>query len=464
MKNKFFILFLLFTFLLTSGAGCATTTAPVSSIKPITLTYWRVFDDEDAFATIISDYKKIHPNINIVYKKFRYEEYESALLNALAEDRGPDIFSLPSNWLLEYQPKIAPLPAQTTLIYPVTQGTIKKVTVAEKRTTKSLTIKDLKTNFIDIVAADAVLDNNGTNQIYGLPLYVDTLAMFYNPGLLNNAGISQPPQFWNNEFQQDVKKLTKQNNQGNIIQSGVAMGGNANISRPQDILSLLMMQNGAVMISGNSVLFQTIPPGGDQKYNPGLEALRFYTDFSNPAKEVYCWNSALPNSLNMFAQGNLAMMFSYSYDLPNIRALAPKLNFAIAPMPQIQGNSKKVNFANYWMEVVSTKSKNLNAAWDFIQFETSAAEAQSYLKIAKKPTALRSLISTQSDDLDLGVFASQLLTAQSWYRGRNPLAAEKAMGEMIDLTINDEKNITKIIGDGATKVQQTIQGSGPYGE
>jgi multiple sugar transport system substrate-binding protein len=456
MKNKFFVLFLLFTFLLTAGAGCTAGT-PASSIKPITLTYWRVFDDEDAFATIISDYKKIHPNITIEYKKFRYEEYESALLNALAEDRGPDMFSLPSTWLLQYQPKLLPLPPQTTLVYPVTQGTIKKQTVAEKRTTKSLSLKDLKANFIDVAASDAVLDKDGESLIYGLPLYVDTLAMFYNPGLLNNAGISQPPQFWNNEFQQDVKKLTKQNNQGNIIQSGVAMGGNANISRPQDVLSLLMIQNGAVMMDSGSVLFQTIPPGADQKYNPGLEALRFYTDFSNTAKEVYCWNSNLPNSLNMFAQGSLAMMFSYSYDLPSVRALAPKLNFAIAKMPQIQGNSKQVNYANYWLETVSAKSKNVDAAWDFIQFETSADEVQSYLKIAKKPTALRSLISSQSDDLDLGVFASQLLTAQSWYHGKNPLAAEKAMGEMIDLTVKNEKDIVKIIGDGAVKVQETIQ-------
>jgi multiple sugar transport system substrate-binding protein len=456
MKNKIIALSLLLTFLLTAGAGCATTVAP-ASVKPVTLTYWRVFDDEDAFASIIANYKKVHPYVTIEYKKFRYDEYEKQLLNAFAEDRGPDIFSIPSSWLTEYQNKLAPLPAQLTMVYPVVKGTVKKTTVAELRTTPGLTLKDLKNNFVDVVYSDALLSKDGAQRIYGLPLYMDTLAMYYNTDLFNNAGISQPPQYWNFDFQQYVKKLTKQNNQGDIVQSGVALGGATNVQRSEDILSLLMMQNGAVMMNNGSVLFQSIPPGSAQTYNPGLEALRFYTDFSNPAKDVYCWNSSLPNSVTMFEQGNLAIMFDYAYDLATIKAAAPKLNFSVAKMPQIQGNTNQVNYANYWMETVSAKSKHVNEAWDFIQFETSQDQAQNYLTVAKKPSALRALINPELSDLDIGVFASQILTAQSWYRGNNPLAAENAMQEMISLTIKDIKNITEMINQGAQKVQQTIQ-------
>jgi multiple sugar transport system substrate-binding protein len=456
MKNKIFTLFLVFAFLLTTGAGCSNNVSN-SSIKPVTLTYWRVYDDEDAFSTIIANYQKIHPYITIQYKKFRYDEYEKELINALAEDRGPDIFSIPSDWLLEYQNKITPLPAQLTLIYPTVKGTIKKTTVAELRTTPSLTLKDLKNNFVDIVYQDAVLNKDGANRIYGLPLYVDTLAMYYNTDLFNNAGISTPPQYWNAEFQQDVKKLTKENSRGNIIQSGIALGGNSNVERPQDILSLLMMQSGAIMMDNGSVMFQSNPPGSNQGISPGLEALQFYTDFSNPGKDVYCWDNSLPNSLDMFAQGNLAMMFSYSFDLPTIKTNAPKLNFSVAKMPQLPGNSHQVNYANYWMETVSAKSQHINEAWDFIQYETSQDQVQNYLKVAKKPTALRNIIDSQLNDLDIGVFASQVLTAQSWYKGKDPLAAENAMKEMIDLTVKDTKNISQALNQGAAKVQQTIQ-------
>jgi hypothetical protein len=129
----------------------------------------------------------------------------------------------------------------------------------------------------------------------------------------------------------------------------------------------------------------------------------------------------------------------------------------VAKIPQIQGSAKQVNHANYWMEAVSAKSQNANEAWDFIQYETSAEQVQSYLKIAKKPTALRALIKTQTDDIYLGPFAEQVLTAQSWYYGKNPLAAEKAMREMIDLAVKSEGSINEIISQGASKVQQTIR-------
>jgi multiple sugar transport system substrate-binding protein len=456
MKNKLFAWLIISTFLLTTLTGCGNTVPP-AGVKPVTLTYWRVYDDEDAFSTIIANYQRIHPYVNIQYKKFRYDEYEKELIDALAEDRGPDIFSIPSTWVREYQNKIVPMPPQVTLIYPMTKGTIKKIEIAELRTTDTLNLKDLKNNFVDIVYNDVLLNVKGADKIYGLPLYIDTLAMYYNTDLFNNAGISQPPPYWNTEFQQDVKKLTKQNNQGNIVQSGVALGGGANIQRPQDILSLLMMQNGSLMMDNNAVTFQSVPPGSQQGYNPGLEALRFYTDFSNPAKDVYCWNSNLSNSLTMFEQGNLAIMFDYAYDLPTIEAAAPKLHYSVAKMPQIQGNTKQVNYANYWLETVSAKSKHVNEAWDFIQFETSQDQVTNYLKVAKKPTALRALINSQINDFDIGVFASQVLTTQSWYKGKGPIAAENAMQEMIDLTIKSAKDINQIIDQAAAKVQQTVE-------
>jgi multiple sugar transport system substrate-binding protein len=225
--KKFFILPLLFIFIITSGFGCKTVDKKVrDKMKPVTITYWRVYDDVDAFGETISKYKAMHPNVSIEYKKFRYEEYEKELINALAEDRGPDIFSIPSTWLTEYQTKLAPMPAQITMVYPIVRGTLKKETFWELQTKKSLSLKELKNNFVDIVYDDAVLkDKDDKQAIYGLPLYIDTLAMFYNPNLLNNAGISEVPKYWNKQFQQAVKKLSKQNTKGNIIQSGVGRGG-----------------------------------------------------------------------------------------------------------------------------------------------------------------------------------------------------------------------------------------------
>ena len=465
MRNKILVLLLIFSFLLTSGFGCkGADKVTQEAMKPVTLNYWRVWDGPDAFAEIIAKYKQLHPYVNINYRKLRYNEYEKELLEALAEDKGPDILSLHNTWIKKYQSKLAPLPAQITMVYPVAKGTIKKEIVQELRTTKSLTFRDLKNNFVDAVYADVVFpfrdEKTGktSESIFGLPLALDTLVMYYNRDLLNNAGIAEPPIYWNQEFQQAVKKLTKQDTAGKIIQSGVALGGSKNVERSSDILSILMMQNGAVMADENgNVVFNQIPAAlKEQKYSPGLEALRFYTDFSNPAKEVYSWNSSLDNSLEMFIAGKLALFFGYAYHLPTIKARAPKLNFAIAKLPQIEGNLGNINFANYWVEAVSNKSKYINEAWDFIQFATKAEQTKLYLTKTKKPTALRSLINEQIEDEDISVFANEVLTARSWYRGEDANAAELIIGEMIDSAVAGEGKIEEIINLGARRVQQTI--------
>lgn len=455
MNKKIFLILIFFVFLLTSGLGCKSKTVEQAT-EPITLTYWRVFDGPDDFAEIIQRYNAQHPYITINYRKLRYDEYEAELLNAFAEDRGPDIFSIHNTWMSKYESKIAPMPEQTTMVFPVEKGSIKKEIVSETRIVRSLNLRELKQNFVDVVYSDMVIGG----KIYGLPLSVDTLAMYYNQDLFDQAGITKIPAYWDREFQQTVNKLTKLDLKGEILQSGVALGGSSNIERNSDIVSVLMMQNGAVMESDSGqVLFNTIPAGfKDNNYNPGLMALRFYTDFANPVKEVYSWNNKLSSSMDMFTSGKLAIMFGYAYHLPTIKTTAPKLNFLVAPLPQIEGTSVPVNFANYWTEVVSKKSTHQNEAWNFIQFASNQEVVGSYLSKTKKPAALRALINDQKEDLEIGVFADQVLTAKSWYKGKNPLLMENFFSQMIEAVLADTENRTlEIMNLYANRIQQTIQ-------
>jgi ABC-type glycerol-3-phosphate transport system substrate-binding protein len=188
-----------------------------------------------------------------------------------------------------------------------------------------------------------------------------------------------------------------------------------------------------------------------------LQALEFYTDFANPLKEVYCWNKDMGKSMELFAQGRLALMPGYSYYIPEIKALAPKLNFSVTKFPQIENTNAEVNFANYWVETVAAKSKHSAEAWDFIQFETKAENVKSYLSATHRPAALREMVDMQKDDKEIGVFAEELLTAKSWYKGKDAKAAEKIFAEMIDNTVKGQGKIEDIIRLAATKVQQTIE-------
>jgi ABC-type glycerol-3-phosphate transport system substrate-binding protein len=464
-------LFVLFSVLITTGFGCKQTISGnlAKKLAPITLQYWRVWDGPDDFAPVIAAYNKVHPNVKIVYRKFRYSEYEAAITDAFASDRAPDIISLHNTWVHEYQKKnlLAPMPAQTVMAFPEIKDSIKKEVVWNLKPNNSPSLASVKKAFVGTVYDDIVIKatdpatNRTEEKLYGFPLSVDTLALFYNIDLFNNAGIINPPEYWNREFQEDVKKLTIQNNRGEIIQSGVALGGAENISRSTDILSLLMMQNGANMMTGNRITFHTPPAEfGAKGYNPGIDALRFYTDFANPAKEVYSWNDTLDNSIDMFVSNRLAMMFGYAYMLPEIRSRAPKLNFEVIKLPQIEGNTLSVNYANYWVETVSRKSKYTEEAWDFLKhLAYSKNNVKSYLTATQKPPALRSLVEEmREEEGPLGVFSDQILTARSWYHGLDAETAEIAMKEMIDKVIKGQGEFESIVEFAVRKMQQTVDG------
>ena len=464
MPTKFRSLILGALVLALLGQGCtnAPSAAVVNANKPVTLTWWTVYDDADSLQPIINDYRAIHPNVSVDVRVLRLDEYENALVNALAEDRGPDILSLHNTWIPKYQNKLAPIPDSITIPFTSIQGTIKKETVTQLRTNPGLSVKDLKSQFIDQVANDCVLNAPSDSQpsvakdrIFALPLAGDALALYYNKDLLNAAGIPEPPAYWD-DFQKMIPKLTKQDAQGNIIQSGTALGTAKNVERYSDILSVLMMQNGTVMTNGNNVTFDKTPAELSGRDTPPSDsAVTFYTDFANPAKEVYTWNDKLPDSLQAFAAGRTAFFFGYSYQLPQIVAAAPKLNFGIAALPQIRDNPE-VNFANYWVEGVSKKSANQNWDWDFLEFATSAKEASKYLTAAERPTALRSLIDSQTQDINLSVFASEMLTAKSWYRGKSDASAEQAVSDLI-YSVLGGGDIHQAVQNAANRVMETYQ-------
>lgn len=454
--NKILYLFLAAVFLTASGFGCKLTTAEQqAAVKPITLNYWRVWDDQDAFDQVIKDYQIVHPNITINYRKFRYEEYETELLNALAEDRGPDIFSIPESWLRKYQAKIQPMPAQIKMGYIIEKGSffnLNKEKVIEIRNETAPTLRQIKDKYADTVYNDAVIGD----QVYGLPLSLDTLVMFYNKDITNQSGITQIPTTWS-AFQEAVIKATKFESENNIIQSGTALGTGFNVERSFDIISILMMQSGAIMsdVRNMPTFFSGITKDG-KRVNPGQTALQFYADFASPVKSVYSWNNTMPNSLQAFMAGKVGFFFGYNYHLAQIRA-SSRVNFGIAPIPQIPGNPT-VNYANYWLESVSKKSKYTNEAWNFLLFLNQPEEIRKYLAVTNAPTAQKALITEQQENEDLHAASTQTLTAKTWYYGMDALAAEQAFKEMAErfLLVVDPQGINDVIQVVTQKIAQTI--------
>jgi multiple sugar transport system substrate-binding protein len=372
----------------------------------VNLEFWGVFDTYQDFSKTISNFQAIYPNISVNYKQFSFEDYEKELINALAEGRGPDILMIHNTWLPKHIDKLVPLPASIPPDIP-----------------RTMTFREYQNQFVEVAVND--LTRNG--QIYAIPLYVDTLALYYNRDLFNNAGITEPPRNWD-EFNYAVERLTRFDSFNNIVQAGAAIGTSNNINRSTDILMALMIQSGTQMTDDKNTIatfaqsINNIPVGEI--------ALKYYTDFANPKVKTYTWNDIQDYSIDAFAAGKVAMMFNYSHQTKILNAKNARLNYLIAPMPQISDTNIK-NFANYWAVAVSKKTSAVNEAWKFLSYLSTRDGILTYLTETMKPSARRDIIEIQKNDFRLGVFANQSITAKSWYQVDNS-AIETIFSEMIN--------------------------------
>ncbi len=388
-----------------TGFGCRRENGPkVNADQPLVV--WGLFHDSNVMDPVIEAFKA-QTGIEVEYKKLaNVGSYEQALLSALAEGRGPDVFVIHHTWVEGKRGLMAPAP------------------------TDIVNEKNVQEEFVDVVSKDLVRDG----YVYALPTTVDSLSMYYNQNLLNAAGIARPPRTWQ-EFQRAIEQLTKVTRIGTIEQSGAAIGTAGNVNRAPDILQLLMMQSGLALIDPKT---NTIDVAGEI----GERALTFYTDFSNKSKKVYTWDLSQDYSIDSFAEGETAMMFNYSWHIPTIRAKNPRLQFAVAPMPQIGDSnpSQYKSLANYWPYAVSPNSKAPSAAWAFVRFMTNSDMSAEINKTVQAPPARRDGIEAVKNDPTIGVFAEQALIADSWPRV-DVVAIDAIFNTMIDEVVTGATTI-----------------------
>ncbi|MFQ6002787.1 MAG: ABC transporter substrate-binding protein [Candidatus Zixiibacteriota bacterium] len=340
--------------------------------EEITLNYWGLWEPESIMGEVLADWEKEHPNIKISYTQHSPKEYRERLQSALAKEDGPDIFRFHNTWLPMLKNELEPVPA-----------TVMDATTFEQ-------------TFYPIAASSL---RSGTNYL-GIPLEIDTLALFYNQDIFTAAGAS-PPRTWD-ELRQLASQLTLRNENGRIQRAGVALGTTGNIWHWSDILGLMMLQNGADLTNPTGSLAE--------------DALTFYTIF---AKTDRVWDETLPVSILAFATGKTAMFFGFSWDVFEIKNINPNLNFKVVPVPQLPGTD--IAWASFWVEGVNRRSKNKEAAWEFLKFLSSKEvmqklyQAESKIRLFGEPYSRVEMASMLQADPMVAPFINQASKAQTWY-------------------------------------------------
>ena len=321
-----------------------------------------------------------------------------------------------------------------------------------------------KETYPSVVYQDSVIND----KIYGFPLSIDTLVLYYNPDIFNNVyqeyhkGHSEEelqnirqifnygPKNWD-EFVQAVRIITTRNGD-QINRSAVALGTPDNVNQSVDILTAIMLQNGAKMTSDDfsTAQFatkQNVFSGADF---PGTKALDFYSSFAKPGNDNYTWNASVSDALHAFAEGKTAMMIDYMGVKPEIKKINSKATFEMLPLPQIKETKNPVNYASYMTFTVTRASKNSSLAWDFITFAANQNNSGVYRSNTGKPAVRLSNISNSGQDTLM-----QALTAQSWYKP-DPDKADQIFRDMIK-QVNDGLNSQTAIENAASQITTLLE-------
>src|SRR3989344_5658511 len=275
MKKRISFFIALASFLILAGLGCkGPSKEEAAATKPVTLEYWTVFDDVDALQAQIEKYKADRPYLTINLKQLRADELYPRLLEALASDQGPDIISIRNRWMRFYQPKLSAMPPSVNdAIVRTEKTTLGTNTTVNTAVLNMPSATQIDREYVQAVKNDVIIGD----KVYGLPLSLENMALFYNKDLLDQAGVAEPPKNWE-DFQAAVKKLTKfDKKSGKILQSGAAMGTGNNIPGFEDLIYTLFKQSNIPFVNKNGFATFQNPVGNDP--GPAAAVMNFYTDF-----------------------------------------------------------------------------------------------------------------------------------------------------------------------------------------
>lgn len=379
----------------------------------VELTFWGSKENQEIWREILQDFHEKFPHITVNYTQINEDTYEDTLINKIAEGKGPDVFMLSHTLLTKYRDKIYPLPQQQL----------------------AFSSRDFASTFVDGTYEQLVSPDS---LIYGLPLFIDTPALFYNKDTLNAAGIARVPANWD-DLIMISRSLTQKNAVGEIIKSGLPLGTSRTVNHSFEILSTLMFQQGDHIIEREQTLRVSL---GDK----ATKALDFYTSFANPTIPHFSWSDRMPESLNTFSQSSSAFVIGFYDDFERIQAKNPHLNVAIAPFPQEKGRAVPVVYGRYDFPTVLKFSKNPVAAWQFVAYLASQEGASAYIAKTNLPPARRDLLSNHAPTAELEPFYRQALIAKSWLTPDN-ITTRRLFQDAIESVLAGTFNANQAIGN-----------------
>jgi len=312
--------------------------------------------------------------------------FDLELLNALAESRGPDVVLLPHDRLVQHRSKILPIAYDS---YPR---------------------RDFQNSFID--GSEIFMLQDG---VYGIPVMVDPLMLYWNRDLLSTFGFIAPPNTWEKIVNEIIPQTVNRDFNRNIIRSPLAFGEYRNVRNAYEVLSLLLLQGGSNLVQETETSYR-VDVNNSTLGNPSplTNALSFYTGFANPSNSLYTWNRSLPEDRSHFISEQLILYFGKGSEARGIAAQNPNLNFDIAEVPQGATSNIRRTYGTFYGFSLLRSSENRAGAYAVMQELAQPGNAQQLVDALGMAPAHRSTLVAGSNDRYGRLIYSSAVVARGW--------------------------------------------------
>jgi ABC-type glycerol-3-phosphate transport system substrate-binding protein len=369
---------------------------------------------------------RLNADFRVTYVQKNRDTFDTELIEELARGSGPDIILVSHDRLIRHQDKI----------YPISYEYYSE--------------RNYKDAFIE--ATEIFLDRSG---ILAVPFSVDPMVMYWNRQSFSDAGLAMPPRYWD-EFFSTTIPLTRIDTSRNVLRSAVALGEYDNINNAKEILLTLLLQSGTKVTTMRNDRLEVVmgqsTTGGP---SPLESTLRFYTEFSNPSKQVYSWNKSLPQAKSAFLAGNLAIYFGFASEASDIVAKNPNLNFDVALMPQVR-DASRATFSNVSGFAILNRSLNIADAYSVAVLLSGEDAIRDWTDITILPPVRRKLVSRRPGNASPAVFYDSALIAKSWLDPDRQKSAE-VFKRMIDNVTTGRLRIPEAASRAIQELQSTIR-------
>lgn len=396
------------------------------SVGPVTI--WGTLDNQTMQGVIEALQREDKSFEAVTYVEKNPATYNADLINAMASGSGPDLFLLAGDNIYSFKDKILIIPYNI-----IPQGSF-------------------LASFVD--EGQLFLSQQGA---YALPFTLDPLVMYWNRDLFASAGIASPPQFWN-DFLELAPKITSLDSHSNVKKSAVALGEWRNIPAAKGMLATLFIQAGDPIVDEDAAGQTTVTLGVTPETattNPAESALRFYTEFANPAKTSYSWNRSLPQAPDMFAAGDLGVYFGYASEYAALAARNPNLRFSVAVLPQIEGNATRVAYGKITGVAIARTATNVQGALAIAQKLSDKTAVGLVAGAMSLPPVRRDVVSDTSANANAGVFIQSSLIAHGWL-DLNANETDGIFQTMIESVVSGKADPAGAVSEGAQSLRQLL--------